>query len=153
MKERGNEITNWNETNPSHPNTVLQEIDMPNLTYHLAKSVEFIACCVGAGKFETPPLSNFQCTFCAAREDGDDLCDECQQRWLDEVSILQYSDAFERRVNTSVGVAGLGMSFSAAAANWSLGEAGWEQGGMVTFVSFVYFYIHPIAVPVYVGHC
>lgn len=111
---------------------------MVNYTYHLARSVEAVSCAVGAGEFEIDPDSKWLCTLCAAHQDAEcgSLCARCQASWLDELTVLEYSDAFERRINVSIGISALLMSSSALLANASLGL--WEQGAMIaTLTSFL----------------
>ena len=53
---------------------------------------------------------------------------------------MEYSDAFEREVNMTVGVAGLVMGGAAAVGNRCLGGL-WEEGVLVSMVC-VFFYIY-----------
>ncbi len=58
-----------------------------------------------------------------------DLCRDCKEEWLIEVASLEYSDAFERRLNTTFGAAGCTMGFTAALVNASMEL--WEEGSLM----------------------
>jgi hypothetical protein len=75
---------------------------------------------------------NYKCSACLAAP-SITQCSECEEAWIAELSVLQYSDAFERRVNASVGAASIVMSVSAMLGNRDLRL--WEEGRLVGMVS------------------
>jgi hypothetical protein len=64
---------------------------------------------------------DWQCRECLQ-----DNCTDCKESWLREVADLEYSDAFERRLNITAGTAGCVMGLTGALVNASMGL--WEEG-------------------------
>ena len=112
--------------------------------FYFAKAIESTAYHLGLGKFEgqPPSLSNkkigyltkhspvserWKCPECLHHDQ--ELCTNCKESWLHEVSNTEYSDAFERRLNITAGSAGCVMGITGALANASMGF--WEEGDVM----------------------
>lgn len=63
------------------------------------------------------------------RECLQDDCTDCKKSWLHEVANLEYSDAFEQRLNITAGTAGCVMGITGALVNASIGL--WEEGDVI----------------------
>jgi len=104
---------------------------MLNTLYYTAKAVEYTSLRLGLGKFEVG--KTWKCRECL--HDETDLCTDCKESWLHELANLEYSDAFERRLNNTAGTAGCMMGITGALANASMGF--WEEGDVMKQITEV----------------
>lgn len=75
----------------------------------------------------------WKCQACL--ENDSDICTDCKESWLQEVVSgvsLEYSDAYERRLGTTAGLASCVMGITGALGNASMGL--WEEGDLLKLV-------------------
>ncbi|EPE24119.1 hypothetical protein GLAREA_07969 [Glarea lozoyensis ATCC 20868] len=97
--------------------------------FFTARAVEAVSVKLGFGKFEVG--DHWQCRACTHGED--DLCDDCIDSWVGELTHLNYSDDYERRLNVTAGITMMIMGLAAILGNASMNM--WEEGDVVAAVS------------------
>ncbi|EHK97484.1 hypothetical protein M7I_6750 [Glarea lozoyensis 74030] len=93
--------------------------------FFTARAVEAVSVKLGFGKFEVG--DHWQCRACTHGED--DLCDDCIDSWVGELTHLNYSDDYERRLNVTAGITMMIMGLAAILGNASMNM--WEEGDVV----------------------
>ena len=73
----------------------------------------------------------WKCRECL-HHDLNQCCSDCRASWLNEVSHLEYSDAYERRLDIAAGVSGIVMGVTALLGNASMGL--WKPGAVAAQV-------------------
>ncbi|CAG8951621.1 hypothetical protein HYFRA_00005421 [Hymenoscyphus fraxineus] len=99
--------------------------------YYIGKALEAVSIQLRIGKFEVG--ENWQCQDCSTNNTP--LCADCKDSWLHELSSLEYSNRFERRVGFLSGVSAIMMGLMAFLGNTSMTL--WQSGPLLNSITSV----------------